>query len=157
MHNADIMTTVTPIVTWLLLICGWYALHATAVVRARRQEELARVEDIVKRIVSIRDKSIAYYTNGSNAPDQLATQALLKYELQSLASWVNVLRARKPKYYDLDSEQIALRKAVTGGEFESAKRAPAAPNEPVVQELWYCSDRFMVALHEEFEKANKRG
>lgn len=156
MPTTDILTTVTPIVTWLILIAGWYALHLTAVVRAHRQEELAQVEDINKRIASIRDKSIAYYTNGSDAADQLAVQALLRYELQSLASWVKVLRARKPKYYDLDSELIALRKAVTGGEFESARRAPAAPNGPVVQDLWYCSDCFMVALREEFEKANKR-
>jgi hypothetical protein len=151
------MTTVTPIVTWLLLICGWYALHVTAAIRARRQEELARVEDIAKRIEAIRDRSIAYYTGSPDAPERSVNQALLKYELQSLASWIQLLRARKPQCYDLDSEKIALRKAVTGGDFESTQRAPVAPDDPVVQALWYYSDRFIVELHEEFEKANKRG
>jgi len=150
----EIMTTIAPIIQWVLLILGWYALHKTAAIRARRQEDLARIEDIVKRIEAIRDKSIEHYTVSSDACARLAAQARLKNDLQSMASRIKLLRTHKPDCYDLDSQLIAFRMAVTGGTFESTEASPAPSDGPLVQELWYSADSFIVALHQEFEKAN---
>ena len=151
----DYVTIATSSVTWFLVVAGWVALHKTAAIRARRQEEVALVGDVAKRIEGVRDKAIAYYTATSDSAEHAGDQWRLKYEIKSLASRIEFLRARRPEHYDLESELISLRKAVTGGEFESANRSPVTLGAPVIQDVWGSADRFVIALHEEFEKANK--
>lgn len=149
------LAIVSPFITWFLVVFGWLVVHYTSGLRARRQEELAWIADMAARIIAIRDHAIEYFRAGSDAPELTTNQARLRYELQSLGARLQAKRDQRKGYYDLDSEQIALRQAVTGGDFESKDRTAADPSSKVIQALWFVSDQFIVALDLEFEKANK--
>jgi hypothetical protein len=152
---------------------GWlvaqFVSHRFAVRRARRDEERAIVADIIARIVEVRDDAIAYYTTGAGKPENETEQAQLRYKIMAIASritwlgarkrkWVTskvgALRSQPPHYYDLESELIDLRRAVTGGEFDSPARKAVSPSALLIHTVWSSSDQLIGVLQKAHDEAN---
>lgn len=144
------------IVTWVLVVAGWYLVHLAALSRARRQEDLDLIRSIEGRVTALRDRAVKYYTGTTGNEDPAREMAAgLKLELKSLSSAVRILRRRHPKRYDLAGDFIALRAAATGGQFEETQRRPAPADGEVIQQLWDAADVVCCSLRDEFEKTHR--
>ena len=160
-------------VTWLLVIVGWvvgqFISHRFAMRRTRRDEERAIVVDIIARIVEARDQAIAYYTTDATQPGAETARAQLRYKIKTIGSriawlssrkrkWVTskvgALRSQPPHYYDLESELIELRFAVTGGDFDSPDRKAVSPDALLILGIWSSSDQLIGTLQKAHDEAN---
>jgi hypothetical protein len=150
---ATIAPVATAAVTWLLVIVGWWVVHKAATKRARRQEELSMVDAIRVRAEALRDRAVAYHTHPVDSSSKME-ESRLKHEVLSLVAEVMRLHVRKPKHYDLTSEAMNLRMAITGGAFESSLRERVGHSDPVVLGIWLAVEAVIDRMKEEFEKAN---
>ena len=114
------------------------------------------VNAIEERIYKLRDRAIGYYTGEVTGPHQAAEASHLKHEIQSIVAAVSLLKLRHPKQYELSREpMIELRKAFTGGHFESSERRSVTHDSLVVQALWLTSSALVEYLREQFELAHR--
>ena len=112
------------------------------------------VSRLAERIMELRERATAYYMDENAGTSQLAATHI-KTEIQSIVAAIGILRARAPKRYDLQSEIIVLRAAMTGGTFESQARLKVSSDDRVVREIQWATEQLVVALHLAFEAANK--
>jgi hypothetical protein len=153
-----LLAVVSPWVTPTLVILGWLVVHWTSAARARkqalRQEDLDAVRVLEARVCKLRDLAIEYYTGDTPQATASAVKGShIRYEIQSLSAAIRMLRGRR-EVYDVDSEMKALRRAITGGQFDSAERAKVAHHDPQVQEVCLEADRLIEELWSEFRKAH---
>lgn len=140
-------------ITWTLVIIGWIVVHRTATKRARRQEELDQINDIGERVAALRAHGVAYYTS-SRDETTVAVESTMKHELQALASRLRVLRRRHDVLYNVEPAYIYVRKALTGGTFESATRQRLPHGDVVLQEIWFRCDQLVICLRDAFESVH---
>jgi hypothetical protein len=144
---------VQPWVTWGVVVAGWFFVYHTTGLRERRKEDALLVDRIEQDVEKLRDLAIDYYTTTSDLPADQAKASQIKLELRSLGHRLRILRARNPDVYDLDSELIAFRKAISGGDFETMTRA-ARPSAEVMPRVWAASDDFVTALNIALQQAH---
>lgn len=145
------LQAVSPWVTWALVIVGWLIVHWTTVKRARRQEDLGAIDAIETRVVALRTQVVSYFTSDPANEDASAIAGMIKLELKSVSSAIRALNR-----YDLASEIMRLRQAMTGDPFESADREQLSHDDAIVQDVWLAADELVVALRKEFADAHRK-
>jgi hypothetical protein len=159
-------------VTWVLVIIGWVVAqlisHRFAMRRTRRDEEGDIVSDVVDRVAEVRDLAVAYYIRDAG-PDRETVQAQLRYKLMAVGSRITWLKTRKrkrvislfgavrgkpPRYYDVESELIALRQAVTDGDFDVPDRKAVPSSSSRIHTIWYASDQLIGTIQLAHDEAN---
>lgn len=150
------LDVISPWITWLLVIVGWIVVHRTAEVRAlrqsRRQEDLDAVRTLAKRVAALRDLAIQFFTE-HDQHDSRASESHIKFELKSIAAELAMLQKRNPKAFDLTSEMVSLRRAITGGSFDSRSRTKVPHDHDVVKTIWLAAGRMLEELTSEFYRA----
>jgi hypothetical protein len=142
------------LITWLLVFAGWVVVHWMSVRRARRQEKLAMLGAIEKRIVALRVAAVAYYTSQPAEADK-ASETHFKLEVKSIIRNIKLLgKKRHSDPYNVEGDIISLRQALTGGDFEVGVRKVFAPDDEKIQEIWGCADDLIASLQAAFERVH---
>jgi hypothetical protein len=171
---------ISPVVGWLLIIAGWAVVHRTGKHRARRQEELAIVDALERRLDELRARAIVYYTSvpaeglpkptdserrteerALTAAKRQEEEFYIKQGLAAVRGIINLLHVRKAKkHYAMTKDFKALRRAFlgegigAGTGFESAQRVLVDHASPTVVGISIQVQAIVMKLRTEFENAN---
>lgn len=114
------------------------------------------VNSIEKRVCDLRDRAVAYYTGETVGAHQAAEASHIKHEIQSIVAAVSLLTIRHTTHYaDSRGPLIELRKAFTGGLFESGQRESVTHDSPIIQGLWLTSSALAEWVRERFELSHR--
>lgn len=111
-----------PIVSWLLVIAGWWVVSRDHNKRERRKEVRGQVDQLIRLTLEIEGKAFSYLPTAAESPEGLALGMQLKSSLNRLA--VALARLSKSEKMDLSECMTKLRQAVTSRDFDSCARQP---------------------------------
>lgn len=152
--GSGVLPTIAPGITWVLVVFGWIIVHFATARRARRQEDIAAIAAIEKRIGELRTRTVKYFTSDPASEQVSADAAFIRFELQSIIAAIGVLQDGSPQHYDLSSEIMYLRQCVTGDPFDSARREALKDSDQRVQSVWLACDRLTIELRKCCNKAH---
>ncbi|WP_143330316.1 hypothetical protein [Chromobacterium haemolyticum] len=110
-----------PAVSWVLVLWGWHRVTKENNKRELRKEVKDRIDTVAKLLDSVEDDAIEYYRM-DNSDESIRLARKIKVNVASVGHHLNILTNIDDKYR-CSHELIALRKAVTGSDFDSAERA----------------------------------
>lgn len=148
----DIWVAAFQLVTWLLVVVGWYLVHRLSLARDRRKEDWERIRDITERVERVQDLAAKHLTSPP-APEDGRSAAEIRQQLGAIGAALEGMRKRS-RPFDLRGEIIQLRRAMTLGELDSRKRQPVSYDSEVVLEITHASLCLITALGEAFDGAH---
>ena len=132
--TTSLLQTVAPLGSWVLVIAGWLFVRRDNNRREARKEAKSLVDSCIAR--SERLGSMARtYLEGAYGSENAQLSARIKLELKTLGTEVQALNESTKKEITAGRELIALRRAITGGTFDSANRQPTLGTDPVFAEI----------------------
>ena len=167
-HGLHVFGAVAPVVGWLFIIAGWWVVHWTSIVRARRQEDREAVKELVARVGQIRDSAIVAI--GMPRAERVDATLRVQHECMALKSRIDTLSAHrklrrtwpwlrskfgsKSDYYNVEPEFLTLRDTVTGDAIYPPQDAPDRDQKAVIVEMYMVAEALVVALQNKCEQAN---
>lgn len=136
------LQTLAPLGSWILVIAGWYVVSKGHNKREARKEIKATLDGAVARSERIAELAQDYYASDPGF-ENAKRAGRIRSELKTLATEVHILRSASEAKIDANHALIALRQAITGGEFDSSNRAAEPPESEVFAEI----DEAVVAFH----------
>src|SRR4051794_25377630 len=121
-RNVDIGTSwavLGQLVTWLLVVIGWYFVNRTNNQRETRKELRSAIDEFQMFLDQIETNAVRYHT--SDTADVEVAMTLKRDLHRRLPARINRLEARGLEIKDLGKTVVELRKAVTLENFDSHK------------------------------------
>lgn len=120
MTEPSLISTWAPVVSWGLVLLGWWRVTRENDRRQRRKETRERIDIVLDMLDELEDAAVEYFTS---APGSVAdkTSRSIKSTIGKLGHHVAIL-ARISDRYNCAIELTRLRKAITGGDFDSQSR-----------------------------------
>ncbi|NHQ81148.1 hypothetical protein HA051_06070 [Chromobacterium vaccinii] len=117
-----------PLGSWLLILIGWYRVTKENDERQLRKEIKERIDAIGELVDSIEDDSNEYYVT-EPTPEAAKLARKIKSNLAGVGHHLNILSTIDSETYNCSQEFIALRKTVTGKQFDSSERSKIEPDD----------------------------
>lgn len=140
-----------PIITWLVIIIGWFIVNNQQNKREQRKERRAQIDIFNSNISQLEKKAISYHTNILH-DEQLAREIKRKFdELRKFS-----LRIKLIDIKDLNRLIIALRRSITYENFDNGENhAQEAEDGELVAGIYISCDAFVDKMESRFhEKYN---
>ena len=147
----DIAKTLATLGTLGLVVRGWHIISTDNNRREHRKETWGRVQRLCTDVCQLREDAVTYWTTVRSALGTQSDSASLKSKLKSISHSCALLHEIDSRF-DVTSEVVALRQAVTGGDFES-KGACQATDEKT-GEIFLAVDNLNAALDRGFREAH---
>lgn len=138
----SLLQSFAPAVSWILVIIGWCIVRRDNNRREARKEVKTLVDQAISRSEDICEMARSYFETPESA-ESYKQSARIKAGLKTLGTEVNTLRETTGSAVDAQKAMISLRKATTGGEFDSASRQASLNTDPIFDEI----DEALIAFH----------
>ena len=120
--------------------------------REKRREAREKIDGLMKIIEDVERYSYDYFSRDANDPECVRIGQMIRCSVKQAglrAGHLNVIfpDARASTLY------IMFRKAVTGGDFDSAQRTRRPPNDELFERISQCARNLSTSLETEFGKA----
>jgi hypothetical protein len=137
------------IITWLLVILGWYLVNRQNNAREKRKELRALLDQTQKLLDDIETQAIAYHTVEATGERAFFLKCTIS---QKLKHKLDVLSRRSLNLESSLTLLKELRKSITLNNFDSASYEKKELSDPLVRDIWLSKDR----LSHELEKCFAR-
>jgi hypothetical protein len=157
MHCVDwakvgsILQSIGPAISWVLVILGWWIVSRGHNRREDRKEVRAALTHIADLIRTVEENSHHYLVSSTSSPENRTLSIAIKRDLKRLAGDLQRFE-ESCEGAQCRLELIAFRQAVTGGEFDSKKRAVCAPDSVKLAEVSSGADDLLAVLEGAFVK-----
>ena len=136
----------TQIVTWLIVISGWWLVNRQNNIREKRKEIRALIDKVLFLIDEIEQQAIHYHTKAEMS-DEIAFQ--LKRGLhQKLRDKLKILNLREINTDSCSQPLKELRQAITLKNFDTTSFAQQNLSSNIITNIWFARDK----LSQEVEK-----
>jgi hypothetical protein len=122
-------------VSWVLVAIGWHVVSKGNDKRERRKEIRSLIDRVRDTATGLEALANEYYQKAPS--DAVHIGWNIKRDLARLAGHLTALEAlckKKPRF-DFDGQQLALKQAITGGDFESSARTARLPADPLFPKI----------------------
>ncbi len=138
----SLLQSFAPAVSWILVIVGWSIVRHDNNRREARKEVKTLVDQAISRSEDICEMARSYFEAPVSAESHKQS-ARIKAGLKTLGTEINTLRETTSSAVDAQKAMISLRKATTGGDFDSAARQAALHTDPIFDEI----DEALITFH----------
>lgn len=128
---AQIASTV---VSWLLIIIGWFFVSRDHNRRERRKEIRALITDFVSNVRECEEKGLEYWSTPSESERATALSVSIKSAVQSLGAQLGRIQTAC-RGMSTSQEMIRFRRALTSPPFDSANRPKFDPGSGRLVEI----------------------
>lgn len=109
-------------VALVISILGWGVTHVLSARREVRKERRVEVDSICKIVSELLAMSQIYYAESESSVKSRLLASEIRFEIQRICKRVERLQKRCPEFA-MDAALDNLMESITGGDFDSAKRA----------------------------------
>lgn len=152
MGNCGFLATVAPIVSWLLVIGGWFFVSQDQDKKQRRKEYRDRIDAVVDLVDSIESDAIAYYLLDGSQDACPALASKIKTKFIKLRAKLEILNAIWSKE-DYQQLRIDFWLVVTGEDFEVKTRKKLQSHDEKISEIAVCATSLTTALEGSYYSA----
>lgn len=144
-----LMQTLGPVIQWVIIIGGWIFVSHDNNSRENRKELRKAVDDLISRAYELQDAAVDYYTAKIEDGPPIAVK-MKRLDKQIMSA---IDRAfGKTTMSPILKRLIEVRKATTGGDFETAKRPQRNHDDPLLLEIMVEVDEFVRSIEEAFRE-----
>lgn len=136
---------IAQLVTWLVIIVGWYFVDRRQNARETRKEIKAEIDILVETIESAIDSATAYHTATKHDP---ALSSSVKLLLAKVSKTLNLLREREVCLKN--SFMVELRQACTLNNFDTVRFTQKSHTDPIIKEIVEAGQDLIYALRRTF-------
>jgi len=135
------------IVTWVIVIAGWWLVNRQNNIREKRKEIRTLLDKIQSLLDEIESQAIQYHT--SQQPSDLAFQ--LKRSLnQKLHNRLDILKLRSLNVNNCYPLLKQFRQAVTLKNFDTSSFKPQNISDDLIKNIWLAKDKLSHELENSF-------
>jgi hypothetical protein len=150
----DLLPGLAPIVTWSLVIAGWYWVRHDNNAREDRKELRATINSLNEDIKSLTYKAHAYYLSSQDDASALLEIEILRDQEDIEA---RVARLRGPNLgFEREEPLARFRQALTGGDFKSASRIRKETSDRIFADTALAARKLTDYLESEYDKRYPR-
>ncbi len=124
----EFLKVVGPLIGWILVIVGWLRVTSENDRRQERKEVLECIENLEELLEEIQLLASEYYSKEGGDAECQSIGSTIKTKLKRVSRLCVQLIDYDKAFLSLNDCNVSLRKAVTGGEFESKGRLAYLPN-----------------------------
>lgn len=138
------------LVTWVLIVAGWWLVNYQNNARETRKEVRASLVDLYKHLDAIEDAAFSYHT-GTGA---LVEARRLKRDITQIAPRIVMLR-RGPMVGKINYARplFEFRKSITFENFDTKNFAPKGPQDPFFDNISASKRELIAALESAYSAA----
>jgi len=140
------LISLSQVVTWIIVVAGWFLVNRQNNVRETRKEVRACVMDLAGSLNKLEELSVKYHT--ARMQDQNAAIAVRK-DIMRVASSIHRLPIEQVA---LDLGIIALRRAITYRNFDTSRFVSQQADSQIVVGITSAIDELLDAVEAAFAK-----
>lgn len=144
--RASEMQEIMQVVTWFLVVVGWFYVDKRNNIRDARKELRIIVDGLVSAVVDIRDKAFQFHTGPD--PDALLA-GRIKFDIQMIGCRIGAIT----NYGATVNLQLVVdyRKSITLYNFDDHEFVQQLPNSSLIGEIDRCADALTNGLELAFQ------
>lgn len=126
--------TIAPVGSWVLVIIGWRIVLKDHDKREIRKEIKALIDSAIAKVDTLEDHAVEYFSTTDGGRGS-AIAASIRSNLSSIATDIKHVREASKGLIDGESQLIALRQAITSGDFDSASRVAIPESDEMFEDI----------------------
>lgn len=144
-----VLQAFAPAVSWVLVILGWWIVSSGHNRREDRKEVRASLTQIATLIRAIEENAHRYLVSSATSEESRTLSIAIKRDLKRLSGDLQrfELSCKGTQYR---FELIGFRQAITGGEFDSKRRAACAQDSVKLADVSSAADALVAVLEVAF-------
>lgn len=150
MEDCNTLSTISPWVTWFLVVIGWWWVSKSHAKRETRKEMRALLDDIVKQVYEIEDSAHRYFMVRPDDIDARRLSFQIKRELKRMAARINQLYATLKG--DSDDQIVKFRQAITLHDFDDPNRRAYLESDVRIEEISVASLNLVTNLEKSYRQ-----
>ncbi len=147
----DIFLVFGQIVTWGIVIFGWWVVQSQIKAREDRREAWELITDFKSAIRDVEVDAIKYWVSEKTDPGCKNLAFRIKTKSKELGVFTNIFKLRG-KELKVNKNIVSFRQAVSGGDFESSARERLDQNNIKLYEISDNANKLIIAIEKSFFK-----
>lgn len=139
--------TLTQLITWVILVVGWYVVHHLTAQREQRKEARERLDQFVIALREIEVRSVEFHQSKTYEADLART---LLFDIQRI--FVRLKRHPFGLFVIPPNLPKEVRKAITLRNFDFSKFTRQSPNSEILGDIANAIDKLEDQLEKEYER-----
>lgn len=135
------------VVTWIVVIIGWYVVHRLTLKREKRKEARERIDVFLKSLHDIEEKAISFHRSDGFKGD---IARALRFGIQRSISSLN--RQLFSMFTINPGLLREFRHAVTYRNFEPSNFSSQPPDSPILSDIANAVDEIEEQIEKEYER-----
>jgi hypothetical protein len=152
------MEIINSVVTWALVIVGWFIIHREMEYRECRRELRKTIDELTGDIYGLEHKAWDYYLQDGGSDESARLAVSMKRDKTSLSHRINLLTDtyKKGQHFQNVGKMVAYGNAITEHPFEAKDRAKLPTNDSRLLDISHAANDLVHVLEAEFLEIYKK-